>query len=80
MAKPLSGDQGLASQAHSLQIVLFGPLTCEPNTILWVVTNCPYTNVVVLTFGVIDLFWFSVYNQILLACYIYLITYFIHKK
>ena len=40
MAKPLSGDQGLASQAHSLQIVLFGPLTCEPNTILWVVTNC----------------------------------------
>ena len=36
----MSGDQGLASQAHSLQIVLFRPLTCEPNTILWVIPNC----------------------------------------
>ena len=31
---PPSGDQGLAFQAHALQIILFGPLTCEPNTIL----------------------------------------------
>ena len=31
---PPSGDQGLAFQAHALQIILFGPLTCEPNIIL----------------------------------------------
>ena len=37
--EPSSGDQGLAFQAHALQIILFGPLTCEPNTILGVITN-----------------------------------------
>ena len=31
---PPSGDQGLAFQVHALQVILFGPLTCEPNIIL----------------------------------------------
>ena len=32
--KLLSGDQGPAFQTHALQIILFEPLTYEPNTIL----------------------------------------------
>ena len=32
--QPTLGDQGLAFQTHALQIILFGPLTYEPNTIL----------------------------------------------
>ena len=32
--EPLSGDQGQAFQAHSLQIILFGPITLEPNIVL----------------------------------------------
>ena len=31
---PPFGDQGLAFQTHALQIILFGPSTCEPNIIL----------------------------------------------
>ena len=30
----MSGDQDLAFQIHALQIILFEPLTYEPNTIL----------------------------------------------
>ena len=33
MTRPLSGDQGLAFQAHTLQIILFGYFTYEPNII-----------------------------------------------
>ena len=32
--RPLPGNQGQAFQAHSLQIMLFGPITYEPNVIL----------------------------------------------
>ena len=37
--QPPSGDQGLAFQVHALQIILFGLLMFEPNTIFGVVTN-----------------------------------------
>ena len=30
---PPPGDQGLAFQTHALQMILFGPFTCEPNTV-----------------------------------------------
>ena len=32
--QPPFGDQGLAFQTQALQIILFGPSTCEPNTVL----------------------------------------------
>ena len=39
MIKLLTCDQGLAFQAHSLQIILLGPFTYEPNVILGSLNN-----------------------------------------
>ena len=36
---PLTYTQGLAFQAHSLQIILLGPFTYEPNVILGSLNN-----------------------------------------
>ena len=39
MTKPVTGDQGPAFQAHSLQIILLGPFTYEPNVIFGSLNN-----------------------------------------
>ena len=39
MTKPLTYDQGPAFQAHSLQIILLGPLTYESNAVLGSLNN-----------------------------------------
>ena len=46
MTKPLTDDQGPAFQAHSLQIILLGPFTYEPNAIFGSLNNRVPTNVI----------------------------------
>ena len=41
---PLPSEQGLAFQTHALQMILFGPFTCEPNTVAVRYESCPYNN------------------------------------
>ena len=44
MKNPPSGDQGLAFQTHALQMILFGPFTCDPKLLRFVTKSCPYSS------------------------------------
>ena len=39
---PPPSDQGLTFQTHALQMILFGPFTCEPNTVKVRCKSRPY--------------------------------------